>query len=309
MKLHLPVLLRKAVLACFSVAFAYSMSSGSTAAADLTLGGDDSLAVDCADPSSITDLAGGTLTLAGGTELRISNCGTGDGKTYTLLTSVSGLLDDEGNVISLDSSNNAIANYFDTTQPGTGFWADATLSLTDDGILQLVLHDQTGQGALSITTRQVPSSDLNYSYYGKITAQDRSAGGYAAYGGAIYARYLEVSFNNNAELVFSKNIASAYRISGYSDSTTNAYGGAIIALDIILENNHTVLFSQNSAIAEGFTEYGSGGAIYVPSGGCIKVCNNYEVLFEENRVELKRNGNGGETVGGAIGCLGEVLIG
>ena len=65
MKLHLPVRLRKAVLACFSVVSVCTLYSGGIAAADdITLADEDSLAVDYADSSSITGLSGGMLTNA-----------------------------------------------------------------------------------------------------------------------------------------------------------------------------------------------------------------------------------------------------
>lgn len=112
MKLHLPVLLREALLACFAFAFACSATS---AAEDLTLGGDASLTIDYAAVNSIPDLAGGSLQLSGDTILHLSNCGSGDGKTYTLATGVSGLLDAQGNVIELNATNNTISNYFDAT--------------------------------------------------------------------------------------------------------------------------------------------------------------------------------------------------
>ena len=85
MKLHIPVLLRNALLACFSVAFAYSMSRDSdsmsrdgAAAADLTLGSEDSLTIDYGIADCIIDLENGTLQLEGATKLLLSNCGEGD---------------------------------------------------------------------------------------------------------------------------------------------------------------------------------------------------------------------------------------
>ena len=111
-----------------------SIASGSTLAVQndaavldsaLVLGEKSGLAVDAA-----ASLNNNTLTLQGGSNLILT--AAGDGKTYTLLSGVSGLLDAQGNAISLDSSNNAASLYFDATQPGTGFWADATLQLSAD---------------------------------------------------------------------------------------------------------------------------------------------------------------------------------
>ena len=104
-----------------------SIASGSTLAVQndaavldsaLVLGEKSGLAVDAA-----ASLNNNTLTLQGGSNLILT--AAGDGKTYTLFTGVSGLEDAEGNAITLDSTNNAIANYFDTTRPGTGFWPGA----------------------------------------------------------------------------------------------------------------------------------------------------------------------------------------
>ena len=159
MKLHLPVLLRKALLACFAFTFACSATS---AAADVTLGSDDSLTIDYADADSIPDLAGGTLQLSGDTILLLSNCGVGDGKTYTLLTGVGALLDDEENPLTLADVNNAASLYFDTSRPGSGFWADGWLQLASDGSVQIVLHAEDVQAALTITTRQTGSKTYNY---------------------------------------------------------------------------------------------------------------------------------------------------
>ena len=205
MKLHLPVLLRKALLSCFSFAFACTCSA---AAADLTLGNEDSLTIDYADIASIPDLENGTLQLNGDTLLLLSNCGVGDGKTYTLLTGVSALRDAEGNAIVLDSSNNAISHYFDPTQPGTGFWADATLALTDDGTLQLVRHHETVKAAQTITTRQTES--LVYSYYAGISFEDiTQASSSGDYGGAIYGgSNSTITLADNGSVTFSGNTAS-----------------------------------------------------------------------------------------------------
>ncbi|MEE1265735.1 MAG: hypothetical protein UHH87_05550, partial [Akkermansia sp.] len=209
MKLHLPVLLRKAVLTCFSVVSVCTLYSGGiVAAADLTLAEADSLVVDYADSSSITDLSGGTLALAGGTELLLKNCGEGDGKTYTLLTGVSSLLDAEENPLTLTDENKAASLYFDTSRPGTGFWADGWLQLAQDGSVQLVLHAEDVQAALTITTRQIgPNS---YNYYEGICFRDitASSSSYDARGGAIYVYSSTVELSSNGSVTFSGNKAT-----------------------------------------------------------------------------------------------------
>jgi len=293
MKLHLPVLLRKALLACFSFAFACSASS---AAADLTLGGDASLTIDYAAANSIPDLAGGTLQLSGDTILLLSNCGVGDGKTYTLLTGVGALLDAEGNTLTLTDENKAASLYFDTSRPGTGFWVDGWLQLAQDGSVQLVLHNETVKGAQTITSQQTfPSA---YQYYAGISFEDISyASDSSANGGAIEGY---VTMTGNGSVTFSGNTASSSSyaeggaIYGSRDSTitlsnngsvsfigntasgSSAYGGAIYGGDdstITLNNNGDVIFSGNKATS-------NGGAIYAT--GNLSIRNNESVLFEKN---------------------------
>lgn len=84
----------------------------------------------------------------------------------------------------MDSANNAISNYFDATQPGTGFWADATLQLSADGTLQLVQHTETVKAAVTITTHQTGDAH-SYQYYPGVEFKDISS--YSSYGGAIYS--------------------------------------------------------------------------------------------------------------------------
>ncbi|MBQ3143931.1 MAG: hypothetical protein IJB89_05385, partial [Akkermansia sp.] len=304
MKLHLPVLLRKALLAYFSVCFAYSMGSV-VSAANLTLGNEDSLTIDYADIASIPDLENGTLQLNGDTLLLLSNCGEGDGKAYTLLTGVSALLEAEGNAIVLDSSNNAISHYFDTTRPGTGFWADATLALTDDGTLQLVRHHETVKAAQTITTRQTES--LVYSYYAGISFEDITQASSSDYGGAIYGGDSgTIRLSSNGSVTFNGNTASlGGAIYGYRNSTIElsgngsvefsgnraSYGGAIYGGTIELSDNDRVSFCENSAVS--YHSYG--GAIYGYSNSTIALSGNGSVEFIGNTA----SGNGGAIYGGS----------
>ena len=289
MKLHLPVLLRKALLACFAFTFACLATS---AAADLTLGGDASLTIDYAAANSIPDLAGGTLQLSGDTVLLLSNCGVGDGKTYTLLTGVGALLDAEGNPLTLTDVNNAASLYFDTSRPGSGFWADGWLQLASDGSVQLVLHNETVKGAQTITTRQTGSK--TYNYYEDICFRDitHSPNSSTAYGGAISGATITLS--NNGSVVFEGNTASS--------STDLPYGGAIYGDgrgDITLSNNGSVLFSGNKALS---SEVAQGGAIY--GDGDITLCNNGSVRFCGNSAFVNQTGLAGSyspsAYGGAI---------
>ena len=306
MKLHIPVLLRKALLACFAVGTLYS--GGTTSAANLTLGSEDTLSINYSESDSIPDLENGTLQLNGDTLLHLAECGEGNGKTYTLLTGVSGLLDKDGNAITLDSSNNAASLYFDTSQPGTGFWADATLSLTEDGTLQLVRHHETVKAAQTITTRQ--TGTLVYNYYEGISFEDidynTSSDGGDAYssGGAIYGSTITLS--DNGSVTFSGNSAgfggaiygSTITLSGngsvefigntaefpYSDS----YGGAIYGRTIELSGNGSVEFSWNTTssgvVPDESSPYAYGGAIY---GDNIMLSENKEVSFVGNLAHLR----------------------
>ncbi len=295
MKLHLPVLLRKALLACFSVCFAYSMGS-LVSAANLTLGNEDSLTIDYADIASIPDLENGTLQLNGDTLLLLSNCGVGDGKAYTLLTGVSVLLDAEGNAIVLDSSNNFISHYFDTTRPGVGFWVNSTLQLTSDGSLQLVRHAESIKDAVAITTRQIGS--VNYHYYTGVETYNCSSDNH---GGAICGGDdSTIELSGNGSVTFSGNTAFYYggAIDGSSNSTISlsgngsvtfsgnsagSGGGAIDGSTITLSGNGSVTFSGNTA--------SSGGAIDGSSNSTISLSGNGSVTF---------SGNSAGSSGGAI---------
>ena len=266
MKLHLPLFLRKSVLSCIALVVGCTLSSGTLAFADdLVLGAGDKLSIDYAAADSIPDLENGILQLDGDTLLQLLNCGSGDGKTYTLATGVSSILDAEGNALTLNSSNNAISNYFDATQSGTGFWADGTLVLTDDGTLQLVRHNEVVKDAVTISSRQISGADYQY-YEGVIFADIYTSISSSASGGAIYGSTITLS--NNGSVVFSGNTASG---------SSQAYGGAIDGSTITLSNNDSVLFEGNTASSG--SSYASGGAI---DGSTITLSNNGSVLFEGN---------------------------
>lgn len=237
--------------------------------ADLSLADDATLQVDFSGSGAETNMNDSTLTLHGGSRLQLQNCGTGDGKTYTLLTCVSTLLDKDGNELTLDSSNNVVSLYFDTTQPGTAFWADATLHLTDDGSLQLVRHNETVKVAESIDTRQSGDS-FDYSYYKSIRFADidySSADG-SVYGGAIDGN--TVTMNDNGSVTFSGILLS---------SSSYAYGGAISGSTTTLNGNGSVEFLGNSAYAEDYYSTARGGAI---RGNTVTLNDNGSVTFNGN---------------------------
>ncbi len=311
MKLHLPVRLLRYVFSCFSLAAVFSLSSGSVTAADtLVLNSESVLSIDYADVSSIFDLSGGILQLSGDTLLNLSNCGEGDGKTYTLLTGVSALRDAEGNAIVLDSSNNFISHYFDTTRPGVGFWVNSTLQLTSDGSLQLVRHAESIKDAVAITTHQIGS--VNYHCYTGVEAYNCSSDNH---GGAIYGKINStITLSDNGRVEFSGNKA---------DVMSSASGGAIYGGDdgtIELSGNGSVTFSGNTA-------FYYGGAIYGDSNSTITLSGNGSVTFSGNTaffyggaiygrtVELSRNGSveflgnsASDSGGGAIYGDGDITL-
>ncbi len=281
MKLHLPVFLRKAIL---TLMLAYGVPA--VHAADLTLGAADSLCVDYSVSDSLQNLNNGTLQLSGGTLLELMNCGEGDGKTYTLLTGVSCLLNAEGNPITLDSTNNAASLYFDTTQPGSGLWADGTLQL-NHGALQLVLHNETVKDAITITTRQENPSA--YQYYAGVSFENiEYAVDYYAEGGAIYGdNRSTITLNDNGSVTFSGNTASASTTTSSDSSYASAYGGAIYGGEwgstITLSNNGSVTFSGNTAeSASSSYSYAYGGAIYGDNRSTITLNDNGSVTFSGN---------------------------
>ena len=260
---------------------------------------DDSLTIDYADATSIPDLANGTLQLNGGTLLTLSNCGSGDGKTYTLVSGVLSLLDVTGNPIILDDTNNAISAYFDANQPGTGFWADSVLVLTADGTLQLVRHDKAVQNAETITTRLTSGADYNY-YEGVSFANLTYTTSDAAQGGAIDGGiHSTITLRNNGAVTFSTNKV---------DSTTGyVYGGAISGGEsstITLSDNESVTFWGNKATRTVFEEFASpsvyGGAIYGGASSTITLSNNRTVFFSRNEVEVIANITSSYGKGGAI---------
>lgn len=312
MKLHLPVLLRKALLACFAFTFACSASSS---AAELTLGSEDSLSIDYAAANPIPDLEGGILQLNGDTILLLSNCGVGDGKIYTLATGISELMDAEGNAITLDSSNNAISNYFDKNVPGTGFWADGTLQLVN-GSLLLVLHGENvitsaaPDGVTHITTRQTSGAD--YQYYKGLTFSGMEYSSSGVCGGMFFVDIdSPMMLSNNGSVVFEGNTASASS-SYYSSSDVYALGGAIYGCDdITLNNNGCVVFEGNTAEASSSSSsLARGGAICENFYNPITLSNNNSVVFEGNTANsYSSNASPDATsLGGAIYGYGDITL-
>lgn len=286
MKPHLPSSLRRSLLAAIAIT-----SLSPIAKADLTLDSSNTIVITYSVESSIPSVDG-TLKLTGGTKLDLNDCGIGDGKTYIIFTGVTELVDANGNTI----SGNASSHYFDTTQPGTGFWSGSSLVLNGN-VLQLELHDKEVKEAVTITERR--TEPIYYQYYADIifsnieeTASSRVLGGAVnlpsdsnseishngsvafiqntAYeGGAIYAdNNSSVSLNNNGSLEFIENKATALV----------SYGGGISAMKncaITLDNNGGVRFISNSSDYEG-------GAIYVKNDSNITLSDNGSIEFIGN---------------------------
>lgn len=260
---------------------------------NLVLGSGGTLACGAA-----ANLNSNTLTLRGGSGFQLT--ASGDGKTYTLFTGVAGLKDAHGNTIALNSTNNAISNYFDATQPGTGFWADATLMLTDNGTLQLIRHEDEVKGALELHTHH--SSGEKYLYYASVSFSDIEKCnsldyGYGdCYGGAI-GSYVDrgIELGENGSVIFKNNKVSSNSCAG---------GGAIaggFSSTIELSHNGSVEFSGNEAIADDGYD-ASGGAI--KCWGDIILSDNGNVVFSENDSISSYH----VARGGAIECGGNLTI-
>ena len=277
----------------FNAGTTLELAGANSISGNLNLLDGSTLHIDFAGNEFTTNLDGSPLALTGDAFLRLTGAGNGDGKTYTLLTGVSGLLDAQGNAITLDDTNNAISNYFDASQPGTGFWADGTLQLTDAGTLQLVLHNETVKEAITITSRQTNPSA--YQYYAGIAFEDISnySDSYA-YGGAIYGEWgSTITLSNNGSVTFSGNTASS------SSSDSRAYGGAIngdVGSTITLSDTGSVTFSGYTASSSDGYVYG--GAIYGYEDSTITLSDNGSVTFSGNTAEsASSNAYGGAIYG------------
>lgn len=318
-------------MSCQVAVAGFILFNGSVVSADnLRLGGEDSLVIDYADSSSITDLNNGDLQLKGDTLLSLLNAGAGDGKTYTLMIGVSGLVDAEEYAIKLDDTNNAASLYFDTTQPGTGFWAAGRLVLVD-GNLQIENHNEdiivstAEDGVTRITTRQTRA---NYQYhkgvnFEKLVASHSDGGAVAGIvtlshngrvsfienmsmstystsdiqGGAILGPYNNsMTLTHNGSVEFHSNSAINMTSSPYA----SARGGAVFVYDfsdITLNNNGNVIFSDNAAFSE--SSIASGGAVCGSNGNRISLSNNGSVSFFGNTVSSGSSSSSSAS-GGAI---------
>ncbi len=292
--------------------------TGAVLDSNLSLG-DGRLNIDYSGSGTATSLNNSALTLLGGTQLQLSSLAGGDGKTYTLLTGISSLLDKNGNTLTAGSYS--INDYFDKDAPGSGFWADASLVYTADGTLQIVRHEENVQETLTFSTRQ--TRNLEYNYYEGVCFRDITASGSSyAYGGAIEGDTITLS--NNGSVTFSGNTASggSYGASGgaikgnwgtitlsnngsvtFSGNTASgsrdAWGGAIYGETITLSDNGSVTFRGNTSTSSSSKAYG--GAIYGASSSTITLSSNGRVTFSGNTSTASdRVAYGGAIHGGTI---------
>ena len=322
-----------------SLMLAYGVSA--VQAANLTLGTEDTLSVNYSESGSLQDLENGSLQLNGGTTLLLTYCGEGDGKSYTLLTGVSGLFGADGSAITLNEENNDASLYFDATKPGSGFWAAADLLLVN-GALQLQMHNEDLKDTLTITEQHttVFGTGADLQYYTGILAENVTASEYDS-GGAIYDGD-DITLSNNGSVSFSGNLATGYggAICGVEDITlsnngsvafngnsASEDGGAISGQEnITLSNNGSVSFSGNSALNDGGaidgsgtitlhnngsvafsgnsaagSSYGYGGAIN--GSGDITLSNNVSVVFSDNSASSPAESYGGAIAGWGIIAL------
>ena len=286
--------------------------NGSVLKSALVLEKNASLSVDYSGTGSATSLNDSVLVLQGGSMLQLSGCGNGDGKTYTLFTGVSELRDSQGNAISLEEGDNAISSYFDINQPGSGFWKDAMMVLSD-GSLQLVRHNEAVKESVTITTSQKSGAD--YQYYAGVCIKniEPSSSSYAAISGGT------IMLSDNGSVEFSENsVSSDYHVYGSaihgswdstitlgnngsvkfiensaSSDTVCAYGGAICGdspSTIALSGNGSVEFSGNTASGSWSA---SGGAICAARSSTIILSNNGSVVFEGNTASASYYAEGG----------------
>lgn len=249
------------------------------------------------------DMNGNSVTMTGDCSLIITS--PGDGREYELFSNVSCLLDASGAVVELNSENCKIENFFSTDSPGSGFWKDGILQLTEDGSLKLIRHDNEVKSPLTIESRTLereycfyesvecnnvtdvtepegrPTAELSLSNNGSISFEGNSA----TDGGAM--RVKSVMIEGNGGVFFSGNQACAGgSIVGesvmmnnngrvcFNGNVAEIAGGAIEGEEIIIDNNGSVEFFRNTV-----SENGYGGAI---SAENLVLSNNYVVSFHGN---------------------------
>lgn len=277
MKLRFSFPFRQSLICCLATICVYAGGAGVARSEGVyVFGAEDSLMVDCMEHDSIMNLDGAKLQFQGETQLKLNNVDKGDGRTYALLTGVSGLVDSSGASIANGAS---IADYFDASQRGSGFWSDAVLQL-DNGTLQAVLHSENVKGAVSITTHQ--EGMVDYQYHEAVSFADvyQSSGQYV-YGGAILATD-SIKINYNGSVNFNGNTAICV-----NESYAYAAGGAIYSYyesDIEMNHNGSVIFRNNSAQAHTTPAASFGGAVC--ASGSVSFNDNGSVIFAGNSARV-----------------------
>ncbi len=245
----------------FNAGTTLELAGANTITGNVQMLADSILHIDFSGNENATQLQ--SLSLGEDTNLLLTVASGGDGKTYTLLSGLSNVQDKNGNTLTAGSYS--INDYFDETDPGSGFWADATLVYTADGMLQIMRHNETVKDALEITEHQ--TGDQDYSYFKSISFNDISSSSFS--GGAIDGGTITLS--NNGSVSFNRNSAE--------------HGGAIYVdwgSSITLSGNGSVEFNKNSA------SVGDGGAICGHRGGLISLSDNGIVIFSGNGCDLRR---------------------
>lgn len=261
--------------------------------------------------AGVANMNNNTVTL--GEDIVFNLTATGDGRVYNLFSNVSGLKDAQGNDIVLDSTNNAISNYFDITQPGTGFWADAKLQLTDNGTLQLVRYNGIthyyGYSKVSIDdfadiaeykgskndihflvdSNHLEGRILNIKEANVLLSQGTGATWHFTSESA--SELSSISFSNLQSLLFAVNNTLEFRmfkeVHFDSNQTINGNsdydGGLISGGSVSIVNNGLVSIKNNSATSsDGFSVWG--GVIY---GTGISISDNDQVVATGNTISTQ----------------------
>ena len=289
---------------------------------------DGLLCMDFSGSGETVSLNNTNLHLQGETGLQLRDAGKEDGRVYDLFTEVFGLNDANGNALVLSADNNAAALYFDAERPGTGFWKNATLQLTDEGTLQLVRYtDITIPTGYART--EVMDEPSDFTRYAGLTqdvafrlaadvAFDASS---AVMTNVAASRYFTsnsvdalaaIAFRHSENRMFYVKgnetlVMKALRAVTFEDMAVSAdeaiSGGAIYVSDnsgITLEDNGAVIFSGTTLTANGAVA--QGGALYAGATSQVVLNGNGSVEF------LKNSAVGSSSYGGAMYSDSSVLL-
>ena len=255
---------------------------GAVLDSDLSLAAGGRLHLDYSGTGPVTSLNQHTLTLSGDTELNLSGLVDPYGRTITLLTGISDILDSSGSSLSQDSSNKPLSDFFTISNPGLSYLENAALSFSD-GNLQLLVSRRP---VTTITNKQ---SGLVYERYQGICFENIAS---TSDGGAIYGgSNSTITLNFNDSVSFIANTVS---------STSFSYSGAIYGgsnSTITLSNNGSVVFEGNAATTTSYSDSSYGGAIYGGNDSTITLNYNDSVSFIANTVSSSDSLYGGAIYG------------